>query len=283
MSQTACIYNFGVDDLQDSWNYRIPGSIFWRIYHVTQGEAKVRIYGRVHRLRAGYLYLIPAFEPHEDMLQGRFVHRYLHFRLVEPHLSEMMEKYNLVFEIPATELHDRIFHRLEEVLPGFSLETSLPQAYEKNSSYIFWSRRYESLDFSIRMELGGYVRILLSSFLAASKIKDETSNPRMLRGRRYIDDNLCRKLTVEEVAENLGMRSESFIRAFRHQYKRTPHTYIMENRLNKAKNMLLLTSMSVKEISVACGFDSPSYFCMLFRRMTTFTPGEFCHLDATAK
>lgn len=275
MSQTACIYNFGKVFHDRDWNFKIPGSVFWRVYHVTEGTAMVRIYGGLKLLHPGNFYLIPAFVAYEDILRGSFTHRYLHFRLDDSYMSEMMGGYNLAFEIPACRLLTDVFDRIGELCRGFELQTPLPQAYENKSSYLYWSQRYDHLPYTVKMELGGCVRILLSHFLQYSETKRPVSNPRVGKGRGFIDRKYGEPITIEDVARHVGMRPESFIRAFRKEYNRTPLSYLIEKRVNRAKNLLLLSNKSIKEITHDCGFRDSSHFCMVFRKTTRLSPGEF--------
>ena len=275
MSQTACVYNFGEVFHRDNWNFKIPGSVFWRIYHVTDGSAKVRIYNKVQELRPGYFYMIPAFVAHEDILHGSFLHRYLHFRLDDTYLSDMMDGYDLAFEIPASPLLVDIFDRISVLCEGFELETPLPQDYENKSSYLFWSHRYDNLPIAVRMELGGYIKVVLSIFLQNSVMHKPASNPRVNKGKVFIDKKFGEPIMIEDVACHVGMRPESFIRAYRHEYNRTPYSYLMEKRINRAKNLLLLSTKSIKEITHDCGFRDQSHFCMVFKKATSTTPGMF--------
>lgn len=275
MSQIACIYNFGEVLHRDNWNFKIPGSVFWRIYHVIDGSAKVRIYGRVQELRPGYFYIIPAFVAHEDILYGSFLHRYLHFRLDDTYLSDMMDKYDLAFEIPSSPLLINILDRISVLCEGFELETPLPQDYENKSSYLFWSQRYDNLPLAVRMELGGHIKVLLSVFLQHSVVRKPASNPRVSKGRAFLDKRYGDPVTIDDVSRYVEMCPESFIRAFRQEYNRTPYSYLMEKRINRAKDLLLLSTKSIKEISHECGFRDQSHFCMMFKRATSTTPARF--------
>ena len=51
--------------------------------------------------------------------------------------------------------------------------------------------------------------------------------------------------------------------------------YITLNRLQQAKKMLQDRSLSIKEISVDCGYSDPNYFSKLFKRIVGLTPTEF--------
>lgn len=275
MSHTASIFNFGRVVHDHDWNFIVPGSVFWRMYRVISGEAEVFIYGNGHRIKSGYLYMIPAFVAHEDRLSGVFEHEYIHFRLDDPLVSSLFDGRRIAFEIPLTPCADIAFTRIGELCRGFELETPVPQKYEKKSSYMYWSQRYESLSIESRIEIGGCIRILLSDFMRHSVPSDSCDNPRVVRGKVYMDNNFSNPIIIEDVAREAGMKPESFTRAFRKFFGRTPLSYLNERRINSAKNLLLLSSLSVKEISAKCGFGDVSYFCQAFRKNTSMTPGQF--------
>lgn len=275
MSQCVCIYNIGKVHIKNDWNYKISGSLFWRIYYIHEGNAHVRIYDDLHVLKPDHLYLIPAYTPHEDILKGSFTHTYLHFKLDDTALNNTLEQYELCFEIPANKLLVDALSAIQNICPGFELETSLPQAYEIKQSYIYWSQRYDNLPIHNRLEIAGLIRILLAAFIAGSNKRSPVKNPRAEKGRVFINNNFSDPISVNDVANHIGMRPESFIRVFKSEFHRTPFDYLLEKRLNKAKSLLMLSSLSVKEIASSCGFHDNSYFCATFRKATSLSPGAF--------
>lgn len=253
----------------------MPGSVFWRIYLLLDGSSMVRLNGRCHTLTPGHLYIIPAFTTHEDILQGTFVHKYIHFRLDDPILEEILDGYELPFEINADQLAYCIFERFDALCPDFILETCIPADYEKKSSYLYWTKRYLSLPIEVRLELENCVKLLISQFINKGKTVRYQNNREMLRVKGYIESHLTEDIHVSDLAALSNMRTESFIRAFHKAYKQTPHSYITEKRINEAKNLLLLTTLSIKEIAAKVGFKSASHFCMIFKKYTSFSPNGF--------
>ena len=57
--------------------------------------------------------------------------------------------------------------------------------------------------------------------------------------------------------------------------RKTPFHYLLEFRVNQAKNLLVSGDEAVVEIALACGFESASYFNRVFRRCVGMTPSEF--------
>jgi AraC-like DNA-binding protein len=88
----------------------------------------------------------------------------------------------------------------------------------------------------------------------------------------YIAENLQTQLRLEELAERASLSPYYFARLFKKETGYTPHKYVLAARINAAKFYLKSTAMSVKEISLICGFSSECSFCTAFKRIIGTTP-----------
>ncbi|MDO6480511.1 GlxA family transcriptional regulator [Shimia thalassica] len=82
--------------------------------------------------------------------------------------------------------------------------------------------------------------------------------------------NIEEPLPINELVRVLGISNRSLERKFRMYLDTTPNTYYRELRLSKANNLLLNTTMSVREIGLACGFGSG--FSSLYKSFFGVTP-----------
>jgi AraC family transcriptional regulator len=87
------------------------------------------------------------------------------------------------------------------------------------------------------------------------------------RATSYIQDNLAADMSVRDVACAAGFAGNlySFIRLFKRHVGRTPHQFIMQARLDRAKSMLLYGTLPITEVAHSCGFSSLSHFSAAFR------------------
>ena len=92
---------------------------------------------------------------------------------------------------------------------------------------------------------------------------------------RYIWDHLDHPLTVDEIAGHVGVSRATLGRLFRKHMRRSIIDEIASNRLEKARELLALGKLPVKEVAVACGFSTPNYFNNVFRKATGATPRKF--------
>jgi len=85
---------------------------------------------------------------------------------------------------------------------------------------------------------------------------------------RHIEDPISPSLLAREV----GMSTRQLERLFRRYLNRSPKRYYMELRLQKARNLLMQTEISVINVALACGFTSPGHFSKCYRAQYDTTP-----------
>ena len=93
--------------------------------------------------------------------------------------------------------------------------------------------------------------------------------------RDHIDRHYARPLTIERLAALAGLSPFHFIRAFRAATGLTPHQYLRNRRIERAKELLVTTPMPVTEVCDAVGFQSLGSFSSLFRKLTGETPAGY--------
>ena len=92
---------------------------------------------------------------------------------------------------------------------------------------------------------------------------------RDLLGSGQIPDDSCRG-----TAEYLGLGYENFRKLFRQEFHMPPHTYLIQKRLNSAKELLLQDSLSIQEIAARTGYPDSFSFSKQFKKYTTLTPAS---------
>ena len=92
---------------------------------------------------------------------------------------------------------------------------------------------------------------------------------------QYIEDNLERKISAEELAALLHYSVSYFVRYFKRYMHCTPIEYINMAKIQRAKSLLLGTDMSIRRIAVELSFSDESYFSRVFRYYTGHSPTYF--------
>ncbi|WP_071673290.1 GlxA family transcriptional regulator [Nioella nitratireducens] len=97
-------------------------------------------------------------------------------------------------------------------------------------------------------------------------------HPKLSQVIRMMEQNLEEPISPSILAHEVGMSTRQLERLFRRYLNRSPKRYYMELRLQKARNLLMQTDMSVINVALACGFASPSHFSKCYRAHYDTTP-----------
>lgn len=101
------------------------------------------------------------------------------------------------------------------------------------------------------------------------------SGQRLRRCLDYIHSGQSGALTLTAVAKEAGMSKWRFIRAFRRVMSVTPHQYVLECRLARAREDIERGDAPISQIASELGFSDQSHFGRLFKRRYGVTPGHF--------
>jgi AraC family transcriptional regulator len=91
----------------------------------------------------------------------------------------------------------------------------------------------------------------------------------------YIMAHLNEDVSIEKIARAVHLSPFHFARAFKISTGRPPHQFVIERRIERAKQMLQSTRLTVGDIASECGFQNQSHFTILFRRRTGLTPNVY--------
>jgi transcriptional regulator GlxA family with amidase domain len=79
----------------------------------------------------------------------------------------------------------------------------------------------------------------------------------------------------EEIAMSVGLGYSVFRKKFKEYTGVSPAQYQINLRINKAKDLLVTSKQSLKEIANDLGFESADYFYRLFKKKTGYTPSDY--------
>jgi AraC family transcriptional regulator, glycine betaine-responsive activator len=97
-------------------------------------------------------------------------------------------------------------------------------------------------------------------------------HPKLAQVIQMMEAAIEEPVSPAELADDVGMSTRQLERLFRRYLNRSPKRYYMELRLQKARNLLMQTDMSVINVALACGFASPSHFSKCYRAQYNTTP-----------
>jgi AraC-like DNA-binding protein len=82
-------------------------------------------------------------------------------------------------------------------------------------------------------------------------------------------------VSIEEIASACNLSRSYFIHAFRETTHRTPHQWLLERRIDRARDLLKHSDYSLSEIAIACGFSDQSHFTRIFSQWVGVPPGAW--------
>lgn len=100
-------------------------------------------------------------------------------------------------------------------------------------------------------------------------------SPPIRKALEYINEHSSDSMQINEIANYVGLSRSYFSRLFAKETGQTPYDYLLESRINKAKQMLALDETSVAMVAELCGFQNASHFIRVFREKTGQTPASF--------
>ncbi|MBO4456497.1 MAG: helix-turn-helix domain-containing protein [Butyrivibrio sp.] len=105
--------------------------------------------------------------------------------------------------------------------------------------------------------------------------REEKSNDIIKTARKYIDDNFAKDISLDDVSRKVNISPYYFSKIFKEEIGLNFIEYLTNIRMDKAKELLTESNMSMKEICGACGYTDPNYFSRSFKKNVGVTPTEY--------
>ena len=226
---------------------------FLSIEYVMEGELWFRSGKRAFAAEKGDLCLLHRNRNHDYYFQPGKPTRLMTFVLHGSGLTPLLEQLHLdrtdVFPLADGERLQEIFDRLKPLIHETLQD---PRSGEVNSGICFE----------------------LLQFLA------NAHQPRPLPQdlcaiRDFLEETAAEPLLMEEVARCFHLSLPTLNRKFQQTFGMTPYHYRLEQRMKRAEELLMQTTLPVKEIAFRLGYQNPLYFSAEFRRLRGISPGNF--------
>jgi AraC family transcriptional regulator len=98
---------------------------------------------------------------------------------------------------------------------------------------------------------------------------------RLRRIKELVHARMEDDLSLDEMAQSVGLSTAHFARMFRKSTGETPHQFVLRQRLERAKAMLRAPDARVLDVAVACGFKTQQHFAQVFRDVCGVSPTEY--------
>jgi AraC family transcriptional regulator len=213
-------------------------------------------------VRSGHLWIVPRSIPHTSSFQG-------------PHGGALLSIGKSQFEhhIGPLMRGGRI-----ELAPRFNLEDA--QLEHSLRALLAVAQDRSGADTLMGEHLVNAACTRLAKRYAVSKLnavprRGGLPMARLKRVLEYIDANVGKNITLSELAGVVNMSLYYFAVLFRQSTGLSPHRYVLNQRVERAKELLRNQKLSVLEVSINVGFEHQNNFARAFRRVIGVSPTQF--------
>ena len=223
-----------------------------KFYFIVDGSCEITIENKTYIGNAGDWFFIPAGTEHsyKNHKEKPFKKYWAHFDVLPD--VEFIEQLKLPYKIKAEN-----FNKIKNIF------SKLHKAISSNK-------------FCDKLLIKSYLFNLLSEFISqSSPYEVEINNIRNVRidkVLRYINENLDKQLTLDDLAKQYFSHPNHFIRAFKDKTGSTPIKYIKQKKMERAKLLLETTDLTVNEIAEKLCFTDGAHLCRLFKEYFNTTP-----------
>jgi AraC family transcriptional regulator len=95
------------------------------------------------------------------------------------------------------------------------------------------------------------------------------------RIKSYVTDRIAGQISLNDLAQLVSLSSSYFCAAFRASFGMSPHSYVLAQRVEFAKQRMLLSDTPLCEIALDCGLADQAHLSRVFRRLTGMTPSSW--------
>ncbi|MBO5070788.1 MAG: AraC family transcriptional regulator [Roseburia sp.] len=132
-------------------------------------------------------------------------------------------------------------------------------------------------EFEHAVEMTGRLYTMLALFLHAASRSDthNSANSYVQKGIEYISSNYSYAITVEDIADYVGVSRSHLFRSFETVLGQSPKEYLTDFRMKQACYLLEHSSLSITAIANSLGFDNSLYFSKTFHKQKGISPKEY--------
>lgn len=144
-------------------------------------------------------------------------------------------------------------------------------------SHLFKIYEARGSDLSHAVEMTGHLYTALALFIdsASQKAPADTYLSYVQKAVDYISYHYAYPITVEDVADFVGISRSHLYRAFLEHTGKPPKAYLSEFRIRQACMLLKKSDLSITAIANSVGFDNSLYFSKVFKKYKNLTPSDY--------
>lgn len=119
-----------------------------------------------------------------------------------------------------------------------------------------------------------YISLILEEANSAQKASSYKRRI-VMQSQSYIKEHFCEQIKLSDIAKDVNLSPNYFHSLFTEVCGITPHDYLVEHRINIAKNLLITADLSLSDIAERCGFRNQQYLTSVFKSKIGLSPTHF--------
>ena len=264
------LYKFDDARYLPSEQYPLHKQDTWELTYIVKGRGKRTMGDSVMEFSDGDLVFIPPHIPHFwDFDAGYTDDEGLVHNLTLTFRTELLDRWSSAFP----EFTERLEH-LKTISSGVSFDPETDSVIADLMLKACKEKASELLPFVMRLILK-IEENATSTFVVGRASETDRASERLSKVRLFTTNNYARTITIDMVAEHVGMNRSSFCTFFKKTTGQTYITYLNKLRVDRACNLLRQNNFSVTEVCYMVGFNDVPYFNRCFKNNRGMSPKEY--------
>ena len=244
----------GISYCDETYRIARKNSSIYVFEYIMEGEGTVITDGKEFAPGKGDVYILHRQSNHEYFSSRLNPWTKIWFNARGGLIDSLMQLYHLnsinyIRQLDVKSYFDRILSCAEELKNNRN-------EFQKQASLIFFE-----------------LVLLLHNIRVNDQSSDYPADALLLK--QYLDNNSCNNITIDELAKLIFRSPSQMIRIFKQAFGITPYQYLMRQKTELAKLILLNTNKSIKEISMELNFFDEHYFSNYFKAKVGVSPFNF--------
>lgn len=128
---------------------------------------------------------------------------------------------------------------------------------------------------SCKVRMTGYLMLALSLFIKEQDYNNNLSYSYCKKAAEYITYNYSQPITIEEIANYIGISRSQLYRVFIEVFNKPPKQYLSEYRINQALRLLKNPQLTINTVGRSVGFEDSLYFSRMFKKYKGISPSDY--------
>lgn len=214
---------------------------------------------RGHDFAAGSIYLRNFAEPYRAELISGF--DFLLIEMPAPRTADEPAEARILYDLPS------LTAEVDPVLPHIAAALLPALARPGNAAPLLIDQLVTAIQTQLVSRFGRPTW--------PSRRRSMLSQAQEARAKELLASDLKGDMLVADIASSCGLSRSSFMKAFRETTGATPYQWLMDQRIEAAKQLLISRRFSLAEIAIRCGFADQSHFTRVFARRVGLAPGAW--------